>query len=142
MTWATRARTTAVAGLPAPAARWTGLAKYSFVGGNNDPEQVPVEVRIEQVLARLSETEACGFDELFADISARYLGDAIPLLAVASIIGAVGLGTCEFHDLGVKANRPMPIATARAVRPATAITSGDGPAPPLGSIGCESWVTS
>ena len=30
------------AGLPAPAARWTGLAKYSFVGGNNDPEQVPV----------------------------------------------------------------------------------------------------
>jgi 2-aminoadipate transaminase len=29
-------------GLPAPAARWTGLAKYSFVGGNNDPEQVPV----------------------------------------------------------------------------------------------------
>src|SRR5260370_42656714 len=31
------------AGLPAPAARWTGLAKYSFVGGNNDPEQVPVD---------------------------------------------------------------------------------------------------
>ena len=31
------------AGLPAPAARWTGLAKYSFVGGNNDPDGVPVE---------------------------------------------------------------------------------------------------
>jgi hypothetical protein len=31
------------AGLTAPAAKWTGLAKYSFVGGNNDPEQVPVE---------------------------------------------------------------------------------------------------
>ena len=31
------------AGLPAPAARWTGLAKYSFVGGNNDPEQVPLD---------------------------------------------------------------------------------------------------
>src|SRR5471032_1479495 len=30
-------------GLPAPAAKWTGLAKYSFVGGNNDPDQVPVE---------------------------------------------------------------------------------------------------
>jgi 2-aminoadipate transaminase len=30
------------AGLPAPATKWTGLAKYSFVGGNNDPEQVPV----------------------------------------------------------------------------------------------------
>ena len=35
------------AGLPAPAARWTGLAKYSFVGGNNDPEQVPVDGLIE-----------------------------------------------------------------------------------------------
>jgi len=31
------------AGLPAPAARWTGLAKFSFVGGNNDPDQVPVD---------------------------------------------------------------------------------------------------
>src|SRR3954465_1227940 len=31
------------AALPPPAAKWTGLAKFSFVGGNNDPEQVPVE---------------------------------------------------------------------------------------------------
>ncbi|MBV9983068.1 PLP-dependent aminotransferase family protein [Bradyrhizobium sp.] len=31
------------AGLPPPAAKWTGLAKFSFVGGNNDPEQVPVD---------------------------------------------------------------------------------------------------
>src|SRR3979411_2965903 len=31
------------AGLPAPAAKWTRLGKYSFVGGNNDPDQVPVE---------------------------------------------------------------------------------------------------
>jgi 2-aminoadipate transaminase len=30
-------------GLPAPAAKWTGLSKYSFVGGNNDMDQVPVE---------------------------------------------------------------------------------------------------
>src|SRR5437879_12874559 len=37
------------AGLPAPAARWTGLAKYSFVGGNNDPDQVPVDGLIEAV---------------------------------------------------------------------------------------------
>jgi 2-aminoadipate transaminase len=29
-------------GLPAPAARWTGLAKYHFIGGNNDPAEVPV----------------------------------------------------------------------------------------------------
>ncbi|MGB6569954.1 MAG: PLP-dependent aminotransferase family protein [Xanthobacteraceae bacterium] len=29
-------------GLPPPAAKWNGLAKYSFVGGNNDPDQVPI----------------------------------------------------------------------------------------------------
>src|SRR5882757_7510397 len=39
------------AGLPPPAARWTGLARYSFVGGNNDPEQVPVEGLIEAINA-------------------------------------------------------------------------------------------
>jgi 2-aminoadipate transaminase len=41
------------AGLPAPAAKWTGLARYSFVGGNNDPDQVPVEVLIDAVTAVL-----------------------------------------------------------------------------------------
>jgi 2-aminoadipate transaminase len=41
------------AGLPAAAAKWTGLAKYSFVGGNNDPDQVPVEGLVEAVNAVL-----------------------------------------------------------------------------------------
>jgi 2-aminoadipate transaminase len=41
------------AGLPAPAARWTGLAKYSFVGGNNDPEGVPVDGLVDAVNAVL-----------------------------------------------------------------------------------------
>jgi 2-aminoadipate transaminase len=40
-------------GLPAPAAKWTGLAKYSFIGGNNDPDQVPVEGLIDAVNAVL-----------------------------------------------------------------------------------------
>jgi segregation and condensation protein A len=31
------------------------------------PEQITIEDRIDQVLARLSETEACGFEDLFAD---------------------------------------------------------------------------
>jgi 2-aminoadipate transaminase len=30
-------------GLPPPAAKWTGLSKYSFIGGNNDAEQLPLE---------------------------------------------------------------------------------------------------
>ncbi len=31
------------ADLPPPAARWTGLPRYNFTGGNNDPDAVPVE---------------------------------------------------------------------------------------------------
>jgi 2-aminoadipate transaminase len=29
--------------LPVPAAKWTGFPKYNFIGGHNDPAQVPVE---------------------------------------------------------------------------------------------------
>ena len=45
------------AGLPAPAAKWTGLAKYSFVGGNNDPDQVPVDALADAVNAVLRRVE-------------------------------------------------------------------------------------
>ena len=38
-------------------------------------EQIPIETRIEQLLQRLSETEACGFEDLFDDVSAK--GDLI-----------------------------------------------------------------
>ena len=31
------------AGLPGPAAKWTGSPKYNFTGGNNDGEQIPIE---------------------------------------------------------------------------------------------------
>ena len=34
-------------------------------------EQVPIEVRIEQLYARLSETEACGFEDLFDDVASK-----------------------------------------------------------------------
>src|SRR4029077_21226051 len=49
------------AGLAAPAARWTGLAKYSFVGGNNDADQLPVDrltAAVTAVLAREGRTLA------------------------------------------------------------------------------------
>ena len=39
--------------MPAPAAKWSGLAKYSFIGGNNDPDQVPVEGLIDAIDAVL-----------------------------------------------------------------------------------------
>ena len=34
-------------------------------------EQIPIEDRIEQLMAKLSETEACGFEDLFADVQTR-----------------------------------------------------------------------
>ncbi|MGB6433124.1 MAG: PLP-dependent aminotransferase family protein [Bradyrhizobium sp.] len=41
------------AGSPTAAAKWNGLAKYSFVGGNNDPEQVPLDGLIDAINAVL-----------------------------------------------------------------------------------------
>src|SRR6476659_166859 len=49
------------------------------------PEQVPVEVRIEQLLARLSEHDACGFEELFADVDDR-AGLIVTFLALLEMI--------------------------------------------------------
>jgi len=31
------------AGLPAPSVKWTGSPKYNFTGGNNDPDQIPID---------------------------------------------------------------------------------------------------
>jgi 2-aminoadipate transaminase len=33
-------------GLPEPAPRWTGFPTYNFVGGHNDPTQIPVEALV------------------------------------------------------------------------------------------------
>jgi segregation and condensation protein A len=49
------------------------------------PEQIPVEVRIDQLLARLSETEACGFEDLFADATDRG-GLIVTFLALLEMI--------------------------------------------------------
>ena len=49
------------------------------------PEQMPIETRIEQLLARLSETEACGFEELFADVQTR-AGMIVTFLALLEMI--------------------------------------------------------
>jgi 2-aminoadipate transaminase len=75
------------AGLPAPAAKWTGLATYSFVGGNNDAEQVPVDGLIDAanaVLRREGRTLATyglasgpqGYGPLRAFLTAKLKRDA------------------------------------------------------------------
>jgi segregation and condensation protein A len=48
-------------------------------------EQMPIEDRIEQLLARLSETEACGFEDLFADMQTRS-GMIVTFLAILEMI--------------------------------------------------------
>jgi segregation and condensation protein A len=49
------------------------------------PAQIPLEVRIEQLLARLSETQACGFEDLFADVNERS-GLIVTFLALLEMI--------------------------------------------------------
>src|SRR5215813_12082719 len=49
------------------------------------PEQISVEQRIDQLLARLSETEAMGFEDLFADIADRP-GLIVTFLALLEMI--------------------------------------------------------
>jgi len=49
------------------------------------PEQLSIEDRIDQLLARLSETEACGFEELFADVQTRS-GMVVTFLALLEMI--------------------------------------------------------
>jgi len=49
------------------------------------PEQIPVERRIEQLLERLSETVACGFEDLFSDVSERS-GLIVTFLALLEMI--------------------------------------------------------
>ncbi|MBA2301186.1 MAG: segregation/condensation protein A [Acidobacteria bacterium] len=48
-------------------------------------EQIPIEDRIEQLMARLSETEACGFEDLFADVESR-AGMIVTFLAMLEMI--------------------------------------------------------
>src|SRR5262249_21056932 len=48
-------------------------------------EQIPIEDRIEQLLERLSETEACGFEDLFQDVQTR-AGLVVTFLALLEMI--------------------------------------------------------
>ena len=41
-------------GLPPAAVKWTGFPRYNFVGGNNDPDQVPVAKLLEAATAVLT----------------------------------------------------------------------------------------
>jgi segregation and condensation protein A len=49
------------------------------------PEEMPIEVRIEQLLERLSETDACGFEDLFVDVQDR-AGLIVTFIALLEMI--------------------------------------------------------
>jgi segregation and condensation protein A len=75
-------------------------------------EQLPVETRIEQLLARLSETEACGFDDLFADIQDRS-GLIVTFLALLEMIRLKLVRVFQSGNFG-------PIRVYKRTRPADA----------------------
>ena len=76
------------------------------------PEQIPVETRIEQLLERLSETEACGFEELFADAQDRG-GLIVTFLALLEMIRLKLVRVFQAGSLG-------PIRVYKRPRPADA----------------------
>jgi 2-aminoadipate transaminase len=75
------------AGLPAPSAKWLGAPKFNFTGGNNDPDQIPVDglmAAANQVLKREGRTLASyglasgpqGYKPLREFLAAKLKGDA------------------------------------------------------------------
>ncbi len=76
------------------------------------PEQIPIEVRIEQLMGRLSETEACGFEDLFADVQTR-AGLIVTFLALLEMIRLKLIRVFQGGSFG-------PIRVYRRARPADA----------------------
>jgi segregation and condensation protein A len=85
------------------------------------PEQMPIEVRIDQLLARLSETEAIGFEELFADVNDRG-GLIVTFLALLEMIRlklvrvfqAGSFGPIRIYKRARPADAPHPIGDPEA----------------------------
>ena len=84
-------------------------------------EQLSVEARIEQLLARLSETQACGFEELFADAHER-AGLIVTFLALLEMIRlqlvrvfqSGGFGPIRVYKRARPAEAPHPIGDPEA----------------------------
>ena len=87
------------------------------------PEQIPVEVRIDQLLARLSETDAMGFEDLFADAVDR-AGLIVTFLALLEMIRlklvrvfqAGSFGPIRVYKRPRPADAPHPIGDPEAHR--------------------------
>jgi len=81
------------------------------------PEEIPIETRIEQLLARLSETEACGFEDLFADGDGSRSFVIVTFLALLEMIRlklvrvyqSMGSGAIRVYKRARPADAPHPI---------------------------------
>ena len=90
------------------------------------PEEIPVEVRIEQLLAMLSETEACGFEDLFSrDDSRRAM--IVTFIALLEMIRLKLIRVFQTAAFG-------PIRVYKRARPADAPT-------PIGDVATEKLKT-
>jgi len=87
------------------------------------PEEVPVEVRIDQLLAMLSETEACGFEDLFAKDDSRG-GMIVTFLALLEMIRlklirvfqTAAFGPIRVYKRARPADAPVPIGDPDAAK--------------------------
>jgi segregation and condensation protein A len=75
-------------------------------------EQISIESRIDQLLARLSETEACGFEDLFEDVRSR-AGLIVTFLAMLEMIRLKLIRVFQTGAVG-------PIRVYKRARPADA----------------------
>lgn len=100
------------------------------------PEQVSIELRIEQLLARLSDTEACGFEELFDDVASR--GDLIVTflallemirLKLVRVFQPGGTGAIRIYRRSRPTDAPHPIHDPEDEYQAHRHTTDDVPPP-------------
>jgi segregation and condensation protein A len=75
-------------------------------------EQIPIEDRIEQLLSKLSETDACGFEDLFGDVQSR-AGMIVTFLALLEMIRLKLVRVFQSGAMG-------PIRVYKRARPADA----------------------
>src|SRR5262245_4424831 len=81
------------------------------------PEEIPIETRIDQLLRRLSETEACGFEDLFADGDGSRGFVIVTFLALLEMIRlkrvrvyqSAGSGVIRVYKRARPADAPHPI---------------------------------
>ena len=86
------------------------------------PAQISIETRIQQLLDRLSETEACGFEDLFADGDGSRPFMIVTFLALLEMIRLKlvrvfqtgGFGEIRVYTRARPADAPQPIGDPRS----------------------------